>query len=38
MEKEDYIILMEILYMKVIGLMIYLKEEENIFIETINII
>ena len=38
MEKELNIIQMEILNMKVIGLMINLKEKENIFGKMVNII
>ena len=37
MEKEHIIIQMEILNMKVIGLMIKEKEMENIFIKVVNI-
>ena len=37
MEKEQNIIQMEILNMKVIGLMIKEKEMENIFIKVVNI-
>ena len=38
MEKEQNIIQMEILNMKVIGLMINLKEMENIFVKMVIII
>ena len=38
MEKEQNIIQMEILNMKVIGLMINQKEMENIFMKMVNII
>ena len=38
MEKEHYIIQMEIYNMKVIGLMINLKEMENIFGKMVDII
>ena len=38
MEKEKYIIQMEIFYMKVIILMIKEKEMENIFVKMVNII
>ena len=38
MEKEHYIIQMEILNMKVIGTMIKKKEMENIFGKMVNII
>ena len=38
MEKEYYIIKMEIFNMKVIGLMIKVKEMENIFGKMVNII
>ena len=38
MEKEHYIIQMEKLYMKEIGLMIMLKEKENVFTKMVYII
>ena len=38
MEKEHYIMKMEILYMKVIGLMIKAMVMENIFLKMVNII
>ena len=38
MEKEHYVMQMEILNIQVIGLMISMKEEENIIVKIINII
>jgi len=38
MEKEYYSIQMEIFFMKVIGLMVYQKEMENILKKMVNII
>ena len=38
MEKENYIIRMEILNMKVILLMVKKKEMENVFLKMVNII